>query len=78
MNSFKQIIDAFTIKSLAEILGVAESHVRTMRARGSIPPEYWSKIIELAPSNIGVSLTLDGLLEIRKNSLGKTGNEASI
>ncbi|MGO4672954.1 hypothetical protein AB4Z40_08650 [Bosea sp. 2YAB26] len=53
MDSFSSVIDAFGVKAVAEILGVKESHVRVMKARGSIPAEYWGLLIEAA-SNHGV------------------------
>lgn len=49
MNSFASVIDAFGVKSVAELIGVKESHVRVMKARGSIPAEYWGVLIEAAP-----------------------------
>lgn len=47
MESFQGIIDHFGEGRIAEALGVAASHVRTMRARNSIPPEYWGKLAAL-------------------------------
>lgn len=49
MNSFASVIDAFGTKNVADLLGVKESHVRVMKARGSIPAEYWGLLIEAAP-----------------------------
>jgi hypothetical protein len=63
MDTFSDIIDAFGIKRLAELLGTSESHVRTMKARDSIPPEYWPAIIANPPE--GSVLTFDGLMELR-------------
>lgn len=48
MDSFASVIDAFGVKVLAELIGVKESHVRVMKARGSIPAEYWGVLIEAA------------------------------
>lgn len=50
MNSFASVIDAFGVKVVAELIGVKESHVRVMKARGSIPAEYWGVLIEAAPA----------------------------
>jgi hypothetical protein len=47
MLTFRDIIEEFGIKRLAEAFGVAESHVRTMKARDSIPPLYWGFLTEL-------------------------------
>jgi hypothetical protein len=49
MDSFESVIDAFGAKRVAEIIGVKDSHVRVMKARGSIPAEYWGDLIEAAP-----------------------------
>jgi hypothetical protein len=49
MNNFASVIDAFGVKVVARLLGVKESHVRVMKARGSIPAEYWGILIEAAP-----------------------------
>lgn len=51
MNSFAEIIDKFTVPVLAQILGVDESHVRVMKARNSVPPEYWGVLIEAGPGH---------------------------
>lgn len=50
MDSFASVIDAFGVKAVAELLTVKESHVRVMKARGSIPAEYWGLLIEAAPA----------------------------
>lgn len=44
--TFKDIIDEIGIAPLAELLSVEESHVRTMKTRDSIPPEYWGLVID--------------------------------
>lgn len=49
MRSFSEIIDKFGAAVLARILKVDESHVRTMKARDSIPPEYWGPVVDNAP-----------------------------
>ncbi|PZR88383.1 MAG: hypothetical protein DI537_23890 [Stutzerimonas stutzeri] len=49
MDSFSSVIDAFGVKAVAEVLGLKDSHVRVMKARGSIPAEYWGLLIEAAP-----------------------------
>lgn len=51
MDSFASVIDAFGVKVVAELIGVKESHVRVMKARGSIPAEYWGLLIEAAPEH---------------------------
>ena len=76
MLTFKDIIDAFTAKRLAEIFGVPESHVRTMRARDSIPPEYWRDVVTNAPDEIKNHVSFDTLWTLRKERFGKTHPEA--
>ena len=51
MDSFASVIDAFGVKVVAELIGIKESHVRVMKARGSIPAEYWGILIEAAPGH---------------------------
>jgi hypothetical protein len=48
MNTFADVIDAFGVPVVAKTLRLDESHVRTMKARNSIPPEYWGLLLELA------------------------------
>lgn len=64
-ETFSQVVDAFGIGALAQLLGVEESHIRTMKARNSIPPEYWGVIIEAAPSREIEGLTFAALREMR-------------
>ncbi len=49
MNTFVQIIEKFGTTVLAELFRVDESHIRTMKTRNSIPPEYWGILIEEGP-----------------------------
>ena len=51
MRTFSEIIDAFGVPVVAEVLSLPESHVRTMKARDSIAPEYWEALIEAAPKH---------------------------
>lgn len=46
MRSFSDLIESFGAPALAELLHLEESHIRTMKARDSIPPEHWGPIIE--------------------------------
>jgi hypothetical protein len=52
MESFREIIDAFGVARLSVLLGIAQSHVRTMKVRNVIPPQYWRKIIEAWPGTL--------------------------
>ncbi len=48
MESFSELIDKLGVGRLAVVLDVDESHLRTMKARDSVPPEYWGPIIDEA------------------------------
>lgn len=65
MKSFRDIIDAYTVKHLAAVLGLPESHVRTMRTRDSIPPEYWADVLAQPPKTMK-RLRLETLIALRK------------
>jgi hypothetical protein len=52
MESFREIIDAFGNARLSALLGIARSHVRTMKVRNVVPPQYWRKILEAWPSTL--------------------------
>lgn len=64
MRTFRDLIDALCAPALAERLGLDESHVRTMRARNSIPPEYWAAVVEMA-HDLGHGLSHEALLTMR-------------
>jgi hypothetical protein len=49
MKTFRGIIDAFGVGAVCDILGLTDSHVRVMKTRDSIPPEYWESLIDAAP-----------------------------
>lgn len=48
MRNFSALIDDFGVPELATLLSVDESHVRTMKARDSVPAIYWGPMIEAA------------------------------
>ena len=61
MESFSDVIRALgEPPGFAKAVGVAESHARTMKARDSIPPEYWQALVAAAEARgiEGVSLDL--------------------
>jgi len=74
MNTFSDIIDAYGVRKLADLLGIADSHVRTMKARDSIPVEHWAAIISSPPDDLRDVLTFDKLLSLRASK--KTGSAA--
>lgn len=74
MTSFREIIDAFGVSRLASILGLGESHVRVMKVRNSVPPEYWERMISHRPRPLLENLDTAALLQIR-NSRFKQRND---
>ncbi|MHC2090399.1 hypothetical protein [Methylobacterium sp. CM6244] len=46
MNTFSDVIDALGIAVTASILGISESHARTLKARDSIPPAYFKRLVD--------------------------------
>lgn len=49
MQTFTKIIDAFGGPArFAEAMGITASHAGVMKARQSIPPEYWTRLVEEA------------------------------
>ena len=76
MESFSDVIRALgDPPGFAKAVGVAESHARTMKARDSIPPEYWQAAVAHAASRgiEGVTLDLLAALAARR----RKGVEAS-
>ena len=73
MKTFSEIFDKFPVADLASLLGVAESHVRTMKARNSIPPEHWGPILEAAPHYDLGGLSYHALKSMRRERF--TANE---
>lgn len=72
MKSFRQIIDLFGVERLSRLLGVPDSHIRTMRARDSIPAEYWGALVEAAPSMMAEELTYSALRQLRTERFGSS------
>jgi len=58
MESFREIIDAFGVANLATLFGVPKSHIRTMKVRNVIPPQYWRKILEAQKPNGATAIDL--------------------
>ncbi|KOX58935.1 hypothetical protein ADL19_06590 [Streptomyces purpurogeneiscleroticus] len=65
MKSFCAVIDALSIPVSAEVMGIPESHVRTLKARDSIPADYFKRIVDSEAGRAkGISFdVLYGLLE---------------
>jgi hypothetical protein len=45
MKSFAEVIDRIGIGPTAEAIGLKDSHVRTLKARDSIPPAYFEALV---------------------------------
>ncbi|MBM3553461.1 MAG: hypothetical protein FJX45_17350 [Alphaproteobacteria bacterium] len=78
MLTFRAIIDAFTISRLAKLWGLPESHVRTMRARDSIPPEYWPDLFKDPPESIKAVLNSEALKAARRKRFNRQGRNDPI
>lgn len=63
-TSFAEIITAFGFSTLADLFGTSESHIRVMKARCSIPAEYWGIVIEQAPFH-GLGISWNDLKSLR-------------
>jgi hypothetical protein len=75
MTTFKEIIDEIGIAPLAALLSVEESHVRTMKTRDSIPPEYWGIILDEARRRGVDSLSFDALRQMRTERFARQAAE---
>jgi len=64
MKSFSEVIDAFGVSELARLLDLTEVHVRIMKTRDSIPPDYWGKIVA-ASADWPEPLSWENLADIR-------------
>jgi hypothetical protein len=72
MTTFKEIIDEIGIAPLAALLSVEESHVRTMKTRDSIPPEYWGLILDEVRRRGVDGLSFDALRQMRTERFSRT------
>lgn len=66
MKTFADVIEAFGVKAMCEILGLPDTHIRAMKARDSIPVRYWSTLIERG-AKYGVPLDFKKLDRIRES-----------
>lgn len=65
MESFSEIIAVFGTDTLAAALGINLSHVRAMKTRDSIPPEYWARLIDAAREHRVTGITYAKLCDLR-------------
>ncbi|WP_029002771.1 hypothetical protein [Azorhizobium doebereinerae] len=72
MDTFAKVFELLG-DSAAETLGVEAGHLRTMKARGSIPPEYWAKVQQAICAK-GETISLEQLQEMRSKALRPSAN----
>jgi hypothetical protein len=62
MQSFAALIDLWPdMAVLSSDTGVKESHLRTMKARNSVPPDYWPAFVDSAKRRGIPGVTFDVL-----------------
>ena len=62
MPTFSSIIDSFGGPAqFAVALGITANHAGVMKARNSIPPEYWSRLVAAAAERGIDGVTLEAL-----------------
>ena len=66
MQSFRELIDLIGVGPLSEMIGAERRHVHTMRARNSIPPEFWCALIDKAPEGLRGAVTFEVLQKLRE------------
>jgi hypothetical protein len=72
METFSAIIDAFGgTSAFGQAIGIPDSHARTMKARDSIPPEHWDRLVKAAIERDIEGISFKRLTEIRSASRRK-------
>jgi hypothetical protein len=65
METFTKIIDAFGGPArFAEAMGITASHAGVMKARQSVPSEYWSRLVSEASHRGIQGITHESLAEL--------------
>jgi hypothetical protein len=73
METFGAIIDAFGgTSAFGQAIGIPDSHARTMKARDSIPPEHWDRLVKAAMERDIEGISFKRLTEIRSVSRRKS------
>ncbi len=71
MNTFADLIDALGgTTAFAEGIDIPASHARTMKARNSIPPEYWRATLRLAEEKGAAGVNAEALMRMRAAKAG--------
>lgn len=77
METFNAIIEAFGgAGRFGQAIGISYSHARVMKTRGSIPPEYWGRLVEAAMER-DIEISFKRLTEIRMRQRQKAAASAS-
>lgn len=64
-QSVDSIFDSFGGPSQFGLaLGISRKHAATMKTRGSIPPEYWERLVAEAAARGIAGITLEALAKI--------------
>ena len=67
MKTFQHVIDAWpSTRAFGDDVGTTDSHVRTMRARNSIPSGFWEALVKKAAEQGRPEITLELLAAIAK------------
>jgi hypothetical protein len=65
MDSFSDLIDKLGgAAAVAVVLGIPESHARTMKARDSIPVERWERVVGAAKARGLSGVTYEALTKL--------------
>lgn len=74
MTKIKSLIRSLNgPSSVARRLGKGPSTVSEMVRRGSIPPEYWREILDIAKSTGLTNVTADYLVDVHARKPAKAG-----
>jgi hypothetical protein len=71
-TSHSQVIEALGVKDLSTALGKEQSHIRTMKARNSIPFAFWPEVAKLARSKKLSGITEKVLKELVPDSVPRS------
>lgn len=72
MRTFEEVFEAFGgPAALSKETGIPTYHTQTMKTRGSIPPGYWSEVVDAA-ARLGIEgVTLETLAAIAAAKAGR-------
>lgn len=70
MDTFSDVIDALGVSAVSEILGIPENHVRTLKARDSIPAGYFKRLVD-AKAGRSAGVTFELLYRLHEERAGR-------